>query len=378
MKTHRKICGFTLIELLVVIAIIGILASILLPALARAREAARRASCANNLKQFGLIFKMFSNENNGYFPAGKQWHINGFTRAMGFNAMGSLEDEIPDSHIVVSTGASRKSKAGAGIYPEYWNDPNLMICPSDARSNDTVFWGGVGMGFETDIAAQVARITDEGFVGKVVRNAILSSPISYVYSAYATKTDSQLLNALATTGDYHAWQFPGSWCPNAAKISNAEIVAAGGPSEWIEVTWFQNLGAVDPLPVGTHPHSGNSAGYNDSDGSPLPTTVHRTKEGVERFFITDINNPAASAMAQSGIPVMWDAWATNSDMWGDTGTTSRFNHIPGGSNVLYMDGHVEWVRYQTKFPVMAPEFDPALNNLGAGWGIWSPLLGGMG
>ena len=62
----KRVRGFTLIELLVVIAIIGILAAILLPALAR--ETARRSSCANNLKQMAIVFKMYANEADGKFP----------------------------------------------------------------------------------------------------------------------------------------------------------------------------------------------------------------------------------------------------------------------------------------------------------------------
>ncbi|HLK56217.1 MAG TPA: DUF1559 domain-containing protein [Chthonomonadaceae bacterium] len=69
MTPLRKRRGFTLIELLVVIAIIAILAAILFPVFAQAREKARQATCLSNLKQLGLAFLMYASDYDGNFPA---------------------------------------------------------------------------------------------------------------------------------------------------------------------------------------------------------------------------------------------------------------------------------------------------------------------
>jgi prepilin-type N-terminal cleavage/methylation domain-containing protein/prepilin-type processing-associated H-X9-DG protein len=186
---------------------------------------------------------------------------------------------------------------GAILYPEYLTDYHIIVCPSDPEYgflyDYSKMFRPVGPGWDTDPY-------DNPVKGMVQYPSL--ADYSYVYWGFMIQP-----RYVATPEDMGAM---GLLLDNLTTDSvNLE-------------TRYDDQRIIQP-----------------STGDEI--TIYHLRDGIERYSIVDINNPAATAVAESQVAVMWDTVRT------DFGRPMyrEVNHTPLGANVLFMDGHVEFERY---------------------------------
>jgi len=276
--------GFTLVELLVVIAIIGILAAVLLPALAKAREHALRVSCVGNLKQLGLILLLYANEHATMFPP-----CQNLTNTFMFDAN--------------------------ALYPEFLTDPMILVCPSDMEA-------ARGWNFRL---IEDKTLSDGSYgdppksyeAGTIHADCI--GPLSYVYVGWMIRDDEAMENITEWNHQMLSCFASYTWMDSVLPISNP--ATDGWRDKDINVASF------------------GFSGWGNSRGNML----RRLSLDLDRYIhmgewkrIFDMVEEGGSPGQGAMVPVMWDQISTN---------IAEYNHVPAGQNILYLDGHVAFSRY---------------------------------
>lgn len=241
---------------------VGILVAILVHALLGARETYKLSRCADNLKQFGLVFKMYANEHRGTYPP-------------------------------LSRVPGRFVPAWEEVYPEYLDDPSIFVCPSGVTARSQ---GDVTTSWDVEYP-----VWDD---------------YSYVYFGYAIKNEEQ---GFAFLDAYE------KKVTEAIRFANLAFNEQLG--KWLlpESFWQENLYV------------------NENRGTANGDILLRLDEGVPTFRNIDFS----TVSWRPPTIVMFDRPGT---------TSTDFNHVPGGSNVIFIDGHVEFITYPSEEFVLSPLF----------------------
>ncbi|WP_406697722.1 DUF1559 domain-containing protein [Singulisphaera sp. Ch08] len=302
--------GFTLIELLVVIAIIAVLIGLLLPAVQAAREAARRMQCTNNLKQLGLAMHHYESTLNSFpgMGAGRRWYSIQ-ARLLPFIEQANLQQAfVLEQDLFTFTGTSTLNPAqqtAAAIVV------GLFLCPSDGRSP--------------------------------------------VFTGYNSATFAGT-NYMASTGSgdptrlYYDSRFPTDglfWSDSGVRLAELR----DGTS--ITMLMSESLLGHGSTTTGPTPVDGK----RQSAGLSGTVKVLSGVPGSTPVLSESLCSSASSWSGDRGISWIWgqtpkacfDAWRPPNARFPDCSTNGigffkASSQHPGGVNVLFGDGHVQFVR----------------------------------
>ncbi len=319
-QSQHDQAGFTWLELLVVLVIVVLVAGAIMTvfrALVRAQEPGRRPSCQNNLKQFGLVFKMYSGESKGEI----------------FPRLAPYVSEEPNGQASPRFATFDVRT----VYPEYLTDMGISKCTNDMDTRQS--WWDKKLRRAPEPDAFHALQDSARAAGDAVSLAYYQTAEqarSYVYLGYA----------VSVLPEYYGWLGATALLPVTGTV---QIAGVGT----VSTKHFSGDLSVEPagwparVPFPDR-EAGMKALESPGDLTSLPK-VYRLREGIELMFMKENLTPDAPFRMQSMLPVMWEAYGSRTP----GGAVDRFNHEPAGANVLFLDGHVSYVRYPDKFPVVA-------------------------
>ncbi len=320
LPARRSLRGFTLVELLVVIAIIGVLISLLLPAVQSAREAARRLQCINNLKQLGLAVGIYE-MTLGVLPAS------------GIVARG--EDLPPDDEVEPDQFEPRSGKMFS------WAVLLLPYMGQQPLYDQFDFDVGILQQAGEPFAAHISTLScpSDGSVGRFFVHDEFTAGRRFAkgnYAAYVSPLHVEFQNRLPGAIIQYGQKLSRITDGTSSTIMLAEVRTREHENDqrgaWALPWNGSSLLALDMHPVDYYSDSLYIVSNNISGNSMTPNT-----QGPWSDMIYDCPDPAGAQMEQMPCGLYKNYRPYN---W--LSAASRSRH-PGGVNVAYVDGHVGFI-----------------------------------